>query len=219
MPKGKTIALVLGVFVGVAVLGVVMCGGLLFIGFRNADATVSPRVDSMFTAIEAGTFADTYETHLSDELRNATSKDEYVAIGDAIQLRLGELKSKSLQSFKMRQHNATSYIDATYGASFENGSGTIVAQLKKAGDEWRFTTFRVNSPVFEQDIATAECAECGELHRRGARFCPSCGAALSSSGDADGLRDAASEPSTEQPHPTEPAVGSVSNGEPSAPAR
>lgn len=103
MAKGKTVALVLGALAGFVVLAVGLCGGLLFMGFKNADATVSPRVDSMFTAIHACAFAGTYETHLSDELRNTTTQDEYVAIGDAIRLRLGELKSKSLQSFKMRQ--------------------------------------------------------------------------------------------------------------------
>ncbi len=92
--------------------------------------------------------------------------------------RLGKLKSKSLQAFKMRQFNADAYIDASYNATFEKGSGTIIAQLKKEGSSWKFVTFRVNSPLIEQDIASARCASCGEPHPANAKFCPSCGAAI-----------------------------------------
>lgn len=209
MVKGKTIAIILGALSGCGAIMLGLCGGLLYMGFRNADKTVSPRVDAMFAAIEAGSFADTYETHTTEELRDAASRDEYTALGNAIALRLGELESKSLRGFKMRQFNASSYIDVTYAADFEKGSGTIVAQLKKEGDAWKFVTFRVNSPVFNQDLATVACSVCGEPHSADARFCPSCGAEIDAAAKAaPGFTD---ESATEQP-PLEPAAGPESDG-------
>lgn len=180
MSKGKTIAIVLAGLGGCALLVVVACGGLLYMGYRSADTAVSPRIDEMFAAIEAGSFADTYETHTTGALRQSASKQEYTALGNAIALRLGELKSKSLRAIKMRQHNASSYVEVSYAATFDRGSGTIDAQLEKEGSEWKFVSFRVNSPVFAQALAGINCSECGEPHEAGARFCPSCGAAVQS---------------------------------------
>ena len=78
----------------------------------------------------------------------------------------------------MRQLNANPYIDANYSATFEQGTGTISVTLKKQADDWKFTSFRVNSPIFEQDIAMATCPSCGNAHTANAGFCPSCGMEL-----------------------------------------
>ena len=156
MAKGKTIAYIFAACAGLGILTIGSCAGLLYFGYKNADSTVSPKIDAMFLAIENNTFAATYETETTQELRDAASKEQYAALGDAIGVRLGKLKSKSLQGFKMRQFNADSYIDVSYNATFENGQGTIIAKLKKEGSAWKFVNFRVNSPLFEQDIATAK---------------------------------------------------------------
>lgn len=185
MAKGKTIAIILAACAGFGLLLVVSCAGLLFMGFKNTDANISPRIDAMFSAIENDTFAETYETETTQDLRNAATKEQYEALGNAIAVRLGALQSKSLRGFNMRQLNAASYVDVTYNAAFEKGNGTIVAKLKNQGGKWKFVTFRVNSPVFEQDIATATCSSCGEPHSANARFCPSCGAGVTSAGTDD----------------------------------
>lgn len=187
MVRAKTVAITLGVLFGSALLMIALCGGLLYLGFTKADDTVSPHVDAMFAAIESDTFADTYETHTAEEYREAASREDHAALGAAIRLRLGKLESKSLRQFNMRQHNAESYIDVTYNATFEEGTGTIEAQLKKEGGEWKFMRLHVNSPVFEQDLATVACSACGEPHPAAAKFCPSCGAevgAVAQTGDA-----------------------------------
>jgi hypothetical protein len=131
MAKGKTIAIIFAACAGLGILMIGSCVGLLYFGYKNADSTVSPKIDAMFSAIEDNTFSATYETETSQELRDVASKEQYTALGDAIGVRLGKLKSKSLQGFKMRQFNANSYIDVSYNATFENGKGTVIAKLKK----------------------------------------------------------------------------------------
>lgn len=197
MGTGKTIAIVLSVLGGCGFLAILACGGLLFMGFRNADTAVSPRVDAMFNAMETGTFADTYETHTTAELRNAASKEEYAALGRAIGLHLGALRSKSLRSAKTFHSNATSSIDVTYAATFERGSGTITAQLKQEGGEWKFESFRVSSPQLDQHLANLQCSACGKPHGIADRFCPSCGSKVGSNGEGDDAP--AEQPKTAEP--------------------
>jgi hypothetical protein len=106
------------------------------------------------------------------------TKEQYADIGKAISTRLGRLQAKSLKGFNMRQVNADSLVDVTYGATFEKANGTIVARLKIQNGEWKLVSFRVTSPEFQKDVATAKCAKCGAPHARDARFCPACGNAI-----------------------------------------
>ncbi len=174
--------LIAPIAVGCGVAGIALiaaCGGLLYLGFKTANSSVGPEIDRLLAAIDDGTFPETYETATTQEFRAATSKDQYAQIGKAVSTRLGRLKSKSLKRFNMQQHNADSYVDVSYDAQFEKGTGQILAKLKRENGQMRLVNFRVNSPVFQQDIATAKCPKCGAPHAASARFCPSCGARLS----------------------------------------
>src|SRR4029078_10449385 len=133
MTNGKTIA---AIAAGCGLLGVVMliaCGGLLFMGYRTAQKSAGPEIDRLFAAIADGTFADTYESATTSEFRRVTTKEQYDDIGKTVSARLGRLKSKSLKSFNMRQHNADTYLDVVYEAQFDNGKGQIASQLKREG--------------------------------------------------------------------------------------
>jgi len=178
MSTGKVIAIIFAVCAGLGVITIGSCAGLIYYGYKSADVSVSPRVDALFAAIEQGKFLDTYDTDLSTEFQAVTSKDEYATFGKLIAARLGTLKSKSLHSFNMRQFNLDSRIDATYQGEFEKGAGTIVVSLKKEGGDWKFLSFRVNSPLFESEVASVKCPACGELNVAKARFCSSCGKPL-----------------------------------------
>ncbi len=174
--------LIAPIAVGCGVAGIALiaaCGGLLYLGFKTANSSVGPEIDRLLAAIDDGTFPETYETATTQEFRAATSKDQYAQIGKAVSTRLGRLKSKSLKRFNMQQHNADSYVDVSYDAQFEKGTGQILAKMKRENGQMRLVNFRVNSPVFQQDIATAKCPKCGAPHAASARFCPSCGARLS----------------------------------------
>lgn len=178
MSTGKTVAIILAACAGLGVVAIASCAGLLYVGYKNTDAAISPRIDAMFSAMERGTFSDTYESETTQELQDVATKEQYEAMGQAVAVRLGPLKSKTLQSFSARQQNAFSYADVSYDAQFEKGNGVIIARLKKVGSDWKFLSFRVNSPVFEQDIATARCPACDKPHAKNASFCPSCGKEL-----------------------------------------
>ena len=166
-----------------AVLAIGFCAGFLYLSFSNTEDAISPRIDAMFLAIENNTFGETYLTETAPELRKGASKEQYEQMGDAIRTRLGSLTSKKMVRCNVRQFNNVSYADVVYSATFEKGTGTITARLTRSGRKWLFVTFRVNSPEFLKDLATAVCVECGEAHAATDRFCPACGAAITDSTD------------------------------------
>lgn len=178
MSNSKVVGMILGGCGCLTIIGLLSCGGLIFWGYKTATDAAGPEIDRLFAAIEAGKFGETYETDTTPEFRAAVTKQQYDDIGNAVSARLGRLKSKSLQTFNVQQHNADSLMDVRYGAEFENGKGTISAKLKRDGDRWKLVNFHVNSPVFQQDLATAKCPKCGAPHAATAKFCPACGAAL-----------------------------------------
>lgn len=151
---------------------------LFFSLYRNADQNVSPRIEALFTAMENGTFAETYDTETCPELRQAATRDQYSTLGDGISVNLGALKSKTLTSFNMQQFNSDRIINASYNATFEKGKGTIQATLKKQNGEWKFLSFFVHSPNLLNAIATKKCPSCGAAYTATASFCPSCGVAV-----------------------------------------
>ena len=179
MSTGKSVALILGLCGGAGLLLIAICGGLLYSGYRDADASISPKIDAMFVAIANDHFANSYASDTTPELKKVVTEEQFVELGKAINLRLGKLETKTRRGFKTRYQIGESYADVTYAAVFEKGEGTITATLKKHNGDWKFAGFRVNSPVFEQDIASQKCPSCGQHHASTAKFCPSCGAALS----------------------------------------
>ncbi|TWT78767.1 hypothetical protein CA13_01640 [Planctomycetes bacterium CA13] len=156
MTKAKAIVPIFIACVSIGVLLAGSCAGLLLFGFKDVKSQVSPKIDAMFSAIDNNTFAETYESETTQSLRESATKDQYTAVGDLIRLRLGKLKSKSLQGFTTTKYISGSSINVSYDATFENGNGTIIAKLKKEDGTWKFVVFRVTSPVFAQDIETGQ---------------------------------------------------------------
>ena len=198
MGRGKIIAIVVVVCGGLGVMTIGSCVGLLYMSFKTANASVAPEISRLFAAIENETFAETYDTDTTQEFRKITSREQYADLGKAIATRLGYLKNKSLHSFNMQQFNADSFVNVAYNATFEKGNGIISTKMKRVGGEWKLVTFRVQSPVFEQDLATAKCVKCGAPHARNARFCPSCGSAVA--GDDAKSVESTQEQSAEKRH-------------------
>ena len=162
MSLGKQLKLTCVGCSAVAVLGVVSCAALLYVGYRSTDQHVSPIVDALFDAIDEGAFEETYDTLASPQMRGVTSREDYGKLGLVISRTLGRLRSKSLRSFEVRQLNTDSFVSATYNARFEKGAGTIFVEIVGVGDGWKVSTFRVESPVFLDEFATEDDAEQAE---------------------------------------------------------
>jgi zinc-ribbon domain len=172
----KSIVLtVILVCVGLFVAAIALCVGVLFLGYRTADADLSPKIDEVFAAINDGTLAEKYATATTPEFQQVMTKEQFIELGAMIKAKLGPLKSKSMTQFNIRQLNADSFADVAYDATFEQGTGAVQARFRKVDGNWRLVSFRVNSPVFLQDLATKPCPHCGQPVPASAKFCPACG--------------------------------------------
>jgi hypothetical protein len=192
--RSRTI--VLGIILacgGLLFVAIAACAGFFFFAFKNMDAALSPKIDALFAAIDNGTFSGKYAAETTAEFKNATSHEQWDQLGSAIKSRLGRLKAKHITRFNVQQFNADQFADVTYSATFEKGSGDIVARFRGVGGEWRLVAFRVNSPEFLKDLAAKACPYCGEACPASAKICPKCGKPLTD--------QSKTKPSTKGSHP------------------
>ena len=59
----------------------VACGGFFYYMYKSMDQEISPKIDALFAAIDEGTFGNTYTTETTPEMRQATSKEDYLKLG------------------------------------------------------------------------------------------------------------------------------------------
>jgi hypothetical protein len=145
MSGGKIVLIVLAILGTLFVLAIAACGGFMWWGYSMVKDAADPRVDALFASIDDGTFPTTYDTMTTADFRATMSREEYVAMGDAIKENLGSLQSKTQTSFNVAQENGLTYADATYSAQFEKGSGEIVVRMFLDGVDWKFENFEVQS--------------------------------------------------------------------------
>ncbi len=177
----RTRTLVIGTVLGcggLTVIGIVACAGFFYFiydTFKDTGTAVSSKIDALFAAIDKGTFADAYETETTPEFRETLTKKEWQELGSAIKMHLGHFKSKQLVNSWASGFKSDQSANVEYSATFDKGSADIRAHLKLIGGNWRFMSFRVESPAFIKDLATRPCPHCGAACPRSAKFCPSCG--------------------------------------------
>jgi hypothetical protein len=175
MSTKSIVITVILVCAGLFVAAIALCVGVLFLGYRTADADLSPKVDQIFAAINDGTLGEKYATETTLEFQQVMTRQQFEELGATIKAKLGPLKFKTMTQFNIRQINADRFADVAYDASFEQGTGTVQARFRKVDGDWRLVSFRVNSPVFLQDLATKPCPHCGQPVPASAKFCPACG--------------------------------------------
>src|SRR5262249_49165498 len=153
----------------VGVLMIVVCGGLLYFGYRqvSGEGEVAVEVDRFFDEIAQGRAADYYRQHGSDEFKNVTSEAEFVGMCQSLQERLGGLRSKKLSGFKVRNQNLSTYVDAAYDCQFERGKGAVRTSFKRQKNQWVLLGFNVNSPELLKDLAQETCPHCGQRYQAG----------------------------------------------------
>lgn len=185
MASGRKLLTILGVIIGGFVLLIASIVTAIFVGQRNTERAITPRIETMFSAMEHGTFAETYDTETSSAMRQAVNREEFSELGDAVANLLGPLKSKQLRGFRFSKTTQGTFVEASYDATFAKGIGEILANLSKEDGEWKFNSLRVNSPVFEQDFVSRKCPTCGKAIATSARFCPACGVAIAGKDEID----------------------------------
>lgn len=157
---------------GCAVAGLIIvaaCGGLIYFGLRQVtgEGEVALEVDRLFKDIAEGRAAEFYRSRGSDELKRATSEQDFVSFADTVKEKLGKLRSKTMSGFSVNNRNLTNYVDAVYNCQFERGPGTVKASFKQEKGRWLLLGFRVDSPELLKTTVREKCPHCGEPYEAG----------------------------------------------------
>lgn len=186
--SNRNVFIGIGIGCGAVLLLTALCGGAGYFFVRSAFSVageVSETTDDVIRSMNDGSFAESYQTQMAPEFRQATSPEAYKQLADQIRTQLGPLRSKTMSRINMHQKNAASLADVHYQATFEKGKGTIHLGLKRYGGKWLVLAFRVDSPALTKDIPSKTCPKCQGAYAAGARFCPHCGVALSGDSHAE----------------------------------
>ena len=174
----QTKTIVIGVLSLCALLAVVViasCAGLMYFSFRDLNANVAPAIEELFAEAEGDSFGKTYDTLMADEYRATTTLAKHEQVGQTVRIRLGRLKSKSMQQFQVRGTPSGTYANVVYNATFEKGTCRVAAQLKKVGDKWLIVGINLNSNEMQKGLIVGTCLHCNEPLTENVKFCPKCG--------------------------------------------
>lgn len=160
------------------------CGGALLVAtlfaalflflFRYAGRTLEPKVSEYFAQVDRGEYASIYDS-AHEQLHQADPPQSFKAFLSHVHGSLGDLKSKSMQSFHINTNTSGGRADAAYAATFENGDATVSFRFLKAGGDWKLAAVHYESPLLESAL---HCPHCNAGLREPTPYCPHCGNAL-----------------------------------------
>ena len=70
------------------------CGAILYIGYRNADRTISSKIDDILNEHSG----EIYQLKTTDGFKSKVSEERFLQMSEMIVARIGLLKSKVLTS-------------------------------------------------------------------------------------------------------------------------
>ena len=94
--------------------------------------------------LSGGLFEELYDGS-SRELKQATSKDDFVALLDAVNRKLGQVRSASKLSRNVNYHTSGTFVTLMYETVFAEGEGTETFIYRLNGDEALLAGYRINS--------------------------------------------------------------------------
>lgn len=166
---------------GVFLLVVVACGGLIYLGIKQADQ-VAPEVDKLFAAIDDGTYADAYRSTTTPNFRTNVSPQEFELIAEAVREHLGPLQSKSFRGFNTSTDENGTTSEVTYAATFAQGNATLTVRYRGQGERWLLDELTIDAPSINEHLAASTCPHCDTMVAASAAFCPNCGESLRATG-------------------------------------
>lgn len=123
MKKKKAIIITLSVVLLLSLTYLGSCIGALALSIRTVTKVLSPKVDKLFEYFSEDRYIDAYDELIAYELKREMPFDEFEATFSEIQPVLGDLQSKKMDKWYMRQGGRGRFVDLYFNATFENGPG------------------------------------------------------------------------------------------------
>ena len=118
-----------------------------------ASGDISAVVDDVFCSIDEGAFEKLYESSTAPRFRQAASQDNFKAICERVQSRLGALKTKQSSRFDLNPVEGSLVASASYQARFEHGNlGYLIHSFFKLDDRYVASEKLVASKSIEEKV-------------------------------------------------------------------
>ncbi len=119
-------------------LAVAGCGG------KQDIANAETAVTQFHAQLNAGSFEQIYaDSDLA--MKNATTKEKFVALLDAVHRKLGSVKNANRQSFFMNYATSGKFLRLTYATQYEADSATEEFVFRISGNDVRLAGYHINS--------------------------------------------------------------------------
>jgi hypothetical protein len=157
----------------VVVLAILGIGGCVWLAYRSGTGAHAS-AELYLQAVDGGRYEEAYD-QLGSRFKEERDLDDFVAFEEATRKGLGRCASWRLAGTSLNRESGRSTAVLTYRLDCEHGSADAVFNIEDTAEGWLIQGIGYREP----GAATLPtCPSCGEIVPRGAKFCPSCGAAL-----------------------------------------
>ena len=111
----------------------------------SADAKVAEAaVDKFHTMLDAGEFEAIY-VGSSEDLKNVSTRDRFVALLEAVHRKLGNSKSSKEQSWNVNYHTSGIFVTLVYVTSYAEGDASEQFVYRLQGSRAQLAGYHINS--------------------------------------------------------------------------
>ncbi len=129
------------------VLVLLSLSGLACSGIFKGKEAAQNAVETFHQRLAEQKYAEIYE-NLADDFKKTTTEEEANQLFEAVNRKLGKVKSASLQSWKSNATTSGSYTVLIYETEFEQDNGTENFTFAINGDQAKIAGYHVNSKAF-----------------------------------------------------------------------
>jgi len=123
---------------------VLLAGMVSGCSMSEDTAKAEPGVQAFHQQLDAGRFVQIYDD-ASDDLKQASQKEDFVALLEAVHRKLGNTRSSAKQGWKVDYHTSGTFVTLQYHTVYEEGAADETFVFRLQGDAVSLAGYFVNS--------------------------------------------------------------------------
>lgn len=101
-------------------------------------------VVAFHAALDAGSFAELYDA-ATDELKAATTREDFVDLLSAVSRKLGEVRAATKTGWQVNRQNGKTYVVVAYATTYARGEALEQFTFRMRDGQARLLNYNINS--------------------------------------------------------------------------